>query len=197
MRALSSTKVGRFGWAGAALLFVALGCGGSTDGSGASGGSGNGGRSGGSGGSSGEGGSTTGGSGGSSGGEPDAGVVPDGGDLICGSVVCPPTTFGAPSCCTARSTCGFIAAGTCFDRPSFDGGGGGGMLPDAGVPDPTCPELMLGSFTLTGCCMSDDTCGYLSQLIGGCISHEQLRNLPGVNLPEGGPMACVYPPPTP
>jgi hypothetical protein len=83
----------------------------------------------------------------------------------------------------------------CFDPSIFDAGG---PRPEAGsgVPDPNCASLTVVGFTLGGCCMTDNTCGFTSQL-GGCVSIETLRglNLPGVNLPEGGPMSCVYPPP--
>jgi hypothetical protein len=186
-------------WGGAALLVVALGCGGSTDsaqnGTGASGGSGGSGATGATGGS---GGSTTGGTGGSGGVTPDATVQPDSGDVICNGMVCPPTMFGMmtiPACCTAQNTCG-ISIGMCFDPSTFDAGG---TRPEAGtgVPDPSCATLMLGGFMLTGCCMTDNTCGFSSQLGGGCVSLDYLRslNLPGVNLPDGGPMSCVYPPP--
>src|SRR5689334_22544417 len=142
MSALSSTKLG-FCWAGAALVLVALGCGGSTDspsGTGASAGSGGSGASGGTGGSStgGTGGSSTGGSGGSTGGSGGtAGGQPDGGDVICNGVVCPPTMFGGmsiPACCTAQDSCGisigFGGQGMCIDT-SFDAGGGG-TRPEAG-----------------------------------------------------------------
>src|SRR6185503_19001445 len=181
MSALWSTKL-RFCWAGAAVL-VALGCGGSTDSDpGTSGGSG--GSGGGSGGSSTGG---TGGSGGTGGGQPDAG------DVICGSVVCPPTMFGMtsiPACCTTQNTCGVGIGGMCFDPTSFDAGG---ARPDAGsgVMDPNCASLMLGGFPLAGCCMTDNTCGFWSQITSNCISYEQLRMFPGVSLPDGGPMACV------
>jgi hypothetical protein len=199
MSALSSTKF-HFWSAGAALLVVALGCGGSTDsptGTGASGGSGGSGASGGSdgtGGTGGSGGSTggTGGTGGASGGQP------DGGDVICGGMVCPPTMLGMtsiPACCTTQNTCGVSAAGQCFDPNMFDAGGPR-FEAGVGVPDPNCASLMVGGFPLTGCCMTDNTCGFSSPL-GGCTSLETLRslNLPGLNLPDGGPMACVYPPP--
>ena len=114
-------------------------------------------------------------------------------------MVCPATMFGMmtiPACCTAQNTCGISigASGMCFEPPTFDGGG----VPEAGsgVMDPNCASLMLGGFPLAGCCMMDNTCGFWSQ-IGGCLTLEQLRNLnlPGINLPEGGPMSCVYPPP--
>jgi hypothetical protein len=45
--------------------------------------------------------------------------------------------------------------------------------------------------------MTDNTCGFVSMISNSCISLDDLRRLglPGVNLPEGGPMSCVYPPP--
>jgi hypothetical protein len=86
--------------------------------------------------------------------------------------------------------------GMCFDPTTFDAGG---TRPEAGggVPDPNCMSLTIGGFTLGGCCMTDNTCGFVSMISNSCISLDDLRrlNLPGVNLPEGGPMSCVYPPP--
>jgi hypothetical protein len=201
MRGLSSTKH-CVCWASAALVVVALGCGGSTDspsGPGGSGGSGGSGASGGTGGSGGSGGSTTGGTGGfgATGG---SGGIPDAGEVICSGVVCSPSTLtGISACCTAQNTCGVSfniggQPGTCYEPPTFDAG----PRLDAGtvVPDPNCASLTVGALTLGGCCMADNTCGFASQFTG-CISLEALRmvGLPGINLPEGGPMSCVYPPP--
>ena len=200
MRAVSSTNV-LLCWAGAALLVLAVGCGGddSSSTTGAKGGSGGSGATGGSGGS---GGSTggAGGSGGSTGGSGGSGGtdLPDGG-VVCGSTVCPPIPLGMtsiPACCTVNNTCGVSFGTMCIEPPSFDAAPP--MQPDAGtgVPDPTCPSVSLGPIMLGGCCMTDNTCGFTSQL-GGCITLDQLRMLPipGINLPEGGPMSCVYPPP--
>jgi hypothetical protein len=109
-----------------------------------------------------------------------------------------------PACCTTHGTCGVSAniggqSTMCFESAVDAGGGGsGGARPEAGpgVPDPNCASLMLRGLMLPGCCMPDNTCGFSSGF-GGCISLDALRkaNLPGVNLPEGGPMACLYPPP--
>ena len=202
MSALSSTKL-CVGSAVAALFVVALGCGGdSTDtGSGGSGGSGGttgSGASGGSGGSTtgGSGGSTTGGTGGS-GGTGGTGGVPDGGDVICGGTTCTPSPLGLPSCCTMQNTCGTMVglggSGFCVDPTGFDAG----APPEAGtgVPDPNCASVMIGGFSLSGCCMPDNTCGFSSQFFPGCVTYDQLRMFPGVNLPEGGPMSCIFPPP--
>jgi hypothetical protein len=43
--------------------------------------------------------------------------------------------------------------------------------------------------------MPDNNCGFSSQ-VSGCVSLERLRGLglPGINLPDGAPMSCVYPP---
>jgi hypothetical protein len=206
MSALSSTKL-YFCPASAALLIMALGCGGSTDSSsaGGTGGSGGSAAAGGSGASGGEGGTggATGGSGGSTGGSGGAaGGLPDAGDVICGGAVCPPTMFGMttiPACCTTQNTCGVSIGGqaTCFDPSSRDAGIPRPPEAGTGVPDPTCATLAIGAFMLTGCCMTDNTCGFQFAQLGGCTSLDSLRslNLPGVNLPEGGPMSCVYPPP--
>jgi hypothetical protein len=198
MIALSSTKLCLCS-ASAALIIAALGCGDETDfgagGASGSGGSTGSGASGGSGGSGGTGGSTTGGSGGS-GATGGTGGIPDAGEIMCGTTVCPPSTFGIPACCTSENTCGFTGFnGMCsggFDAgaPRIDAG--------AGVPDPNCATVMIGSgLMLNGCCRSDNTCGFSNQFIPGCLSYEQLRAVPGIgsSLPDSGPMSCVYPPP--
>jgi hypothetical protein len=198
MRALSSTNV-HFCWAGAAVLVMALGCGGSTDSpsttgaTGGTGGSGTSGGSGGSGGSTGGSGGSTGGTGGSGGA---SGGLPDGGDVICGSTICPPTPIGMtsiPACCTMQNTCGISLGQACFDPSIFDAGP---PPPEAGtgVPDPNCISVTVFGNTLGGCCMTDNTCGFVSQF-GGCVSLETLRTFMIPGLPDGGPMSCVYPPP--
>jgi hypothetical protein len=196
MSALSSTKT-CLCWAGAALVVASLGCGGSTDdgsggqgGAGGSGGSTGSGASGGSGGSGATGGSTTGGSGGSGATGGSGGGIPDAGGISCGTVVCPALGM-IPPCCTAQNTCGITLGGMCIDT-AFDAG----SLPEAGtgVPDPNCATVMIGMITLGGCCRPDNTCGFQSQILG-CASYDQVRLIPGINLPEGGPMTCVYPPP--
>ena len=202
MSVVSSTKL-CLCYASAALVVAALGCGGSTDdgsgGAGGSGGSTSSGASGGTGGSTtgGTGGSTTGGTGGSGGSGGSGGGVPDAGDVVCGGMVCPPTMFGGmpiPACCTPQNTCGISigGGGTCFDPGTFDAA----PPPEAGtgVPDPNCASIMIAGFPLSGCCRPDNTCGFMAQF-AGCVSYDQLRMFPGANLPEGGPMSCVYPPP--
>ncbi|HMI85029.1 MAG TPA: hypothetical protein VK550_13100, partial [Polyangiaceae bacterium] len=86
-------------------------------------------------------------------------------------------------------------AGMCFDPTTFDAGI---TVPEggAGVPDPNCASLMYLGFPLAGCCMPDNVCGF-STALTGCVSLETLRTLPlpGINLPDGGTMSCVYPPP--
>jgi hypothetical protein len=83
----------------------------------------------------------------------------------------------------------------CIDPNGFDAG----TVPEAGTgnPDPSCPTISLGGFiTLDGCCMSDNTCGYVSAIGGGCVTVDMLRNIPGIMLPDAL-MSCVYvPPPT-
>jgi hypothetical protein len=202
MSALSSTKL-FVSWAGLALVVGALGCGGSTEGdpqAGGSGGSGATGGSDGSGGSSTGGTSGTGGTGGGTGGSGGSGgsVSPDGGEIVCNGVICPPTMFGGmsiPACCTMQNTCGVTAGTTCYAPPTVPEAGARGD--GAGVPDPSCASLMLGAgVTLPGCCMPDNNCGFSFQFFG-CVSLETLRGLgfPGINLPDGGPMSCVFPPP--
>ena len=200
MRALSSTKL-FVSWAGLALVVGAVGCGGSTDDDTQTGGRGGSGATGGSGGS---GGSSTGGAGGTGGGTGGSGgtggtVSPDAGEIVCNGVICRPTSFGDASvaaCCTTQNACGVLAGSTCF--PSGGGIPEAGSRGDgAGVPDPSCASLTLAAgITLPGCCMPDNNCGFSSQ-IAGCVSLETLRQLglPGINLPDGGPMSCVYPPP--
>jgi hypothetical protein len=202
MSALSSTKL-FVSWAGLALVVGALGCSGSDDDTQTGGKSGSGGSdaTGGSGGSSTGGtGGATGGTAGATGGSGGAGgaVSPDGGEIVCNGVICPPTMFGGmsvPACCTMQNTCGVSAAGNCF--PSGGGVPEAGSRGDgAGVIDPSCASLMLAvGATLAGCCMPDNNCGFSSQ-VSGCVSLETLRGLglPGINLPDGGPMSCVYPP---
>jgi hypothetical protein len=94
-----------------------------------------------------------------------------------------------------QNTCGVSAAGNCFPSGGVPdagarGDGGGGVI------DPSCASLMLGGATFPGCCMTDNNCGFSFQFYG-CVSLETLRGLglPGIPLPEGGPMSCVYPPP--
>jgi hypothetical protein len=211
MGAASSMKL-HFFWPSAALLVVALSCGGSTDShatTGASGGSGGsgagasggtGGSGGDTGGSGGIGGSSTGGTGaggtGGSGGS--GGGQPDGGDVVCGGMICPATTLGTttiPACCTTQNTCG-ISVGQCFDPSTFDAGGARPDTGSTGVPDLNCASVITTiGLRLSGCCRTDNTCGFSSP-ISACISYDTLRslNFPGVNLPDGGPMSCVYPP---
>jgi hypothetical protein len=113
-----------------------------------------------------------------------------------------PTT-SIPACCTTQNACGLLVSlgGTqqCI-ATSFPEGGAGGfdVGGGGGVRDPSCASLMWGRTTFDGCCMADNLCGF-SMPLGGCISYARLaeQNFPGVNLPEGGPMACVYPPPAP
>jgi hypothetical protein len=204
MRALSSKKL-FVGLATSAVFAVAIGCSGEpidtpTSGTAGSGGSGASGGSGGEGGATGGAGGTTGGAGGEGG-----SAIPDAGGVTCNGVVCPTTmlspTTSIPACCTTQNACGLLVSlggmpqciGTSFPEGGaggFDVGGGGG------VADPSCAGLTWGRTTFAGCCMADNLCGF-SMPLGGCISHARLaeQNFPGVNLPEGGPMACMYPPP--
>jgi hypothetical protein len=191
----------------AAFLVLAVGCGddddtttggrGGSSASGGAGGSTGGSDTGGNGGS-GETGGSTGGAGGTTGGSGGSG-----GDVVCGGNVCMSTMIGSvtlPACCTTQDTCGvettFGGQTNCL--PS--GGGfdaGTPTRPDAGAgnPDPNCPSLSIGPIMIGGCCLADSTCGVVNQFGDGCYSYDYLRQLglPGVNLPDGGPMSCILP----
>jgi len=98
------------------------------------------------------------------------------------------------ACCTANNTCGFLLGMTCIDPNGFDAG----TVPEAGTgnPDPNCGTATIGPFMLAGCCMSDNTCGFVNQLGGGCVTADQVRMFPGAILPDA-PMTCTYIPPSP
>jgi hypothetical protein len=122
----------------------------------------------------------------------------DAGTLMCGMSSCESRIAGGllgVACCSRGGmSCGLNFGQGCIDQS--DAGGGAPPMFDAStvVPDPSCGTVSIEfggmSFTLSGCCLPTNTCGYyVPQMTSiGCLTTDQLRSQ-GASVPDA-PIPC-------